>query len=145
MTCERIFLSQLHKRGFRLTPQRELVLFALHQIGHPATAEEIYALVAERSASVELSTIYRTLDLLGSMNLATVIDAGDKQRLFELVGSQAPHVHLVCRVCGRISGVEIDLFQPLLERFAEQDRFHADLSNLTIPGLCAECARAKAD
>ncbi len=143
MSCETIFLSQLRKRGFRLTPQREMILFALHQIGHPAPAEELFGLVAEKSASVEPSTIYRTLDLLSSMNLVTVIDTGEKQRLYELVGTQAPHMHLACRECGKIVGIGVDLFQPLFDRLEDQAHFHADLSNLTIHGLCEECKQAE--
>jgi Fur family ferric uptake transcriptional regulator len=90
MSCEALFLKELHQRGFRLTPQREMVLLVLHRIGHPASAEEIFARVGEKSASVEISTIYRTLDLLSSLNLVSVIDTGDKQRLYELIGAHTP-------------------------------------------------------
>jgi len=143
LSCETIFLNQLRKCGFRLTPQREMILSALHQIRHPAPAEELLALVAERSASVELSTIYRTLDLLNSMNLVTVIDKGDKQRLYELVGTKAPHMHLVCQECGKIIPIQIDLFQPLLSRLEDQAHFQVDLSKLTISGICEECKQAE--
>ena len=145
MTCETIFLDQLRKQSFRLTPQREMILLSLHQIGHPASAEELYALVTERSSSVELSTIYRTLDLLSSMNLLTIIDTGDKQRLYELCGTEAPHIHLVCKQCQKITGVEIEIFQPLLNHLNDQAHFYADLSKLTVPGLCEECKQAQLD
>ncbi len=141
MSCEAIFLKQLRRRGYRLTPQREAVLLVLHLIGHPATAEEIFAQVSARTARVELSTVYRTLDLLHSMNLVAIIDGGDKQRLFELVGVSIPHLHLVCRVCGKITGVELDLLRPLLDHIQEDTHFTPDLGNLTLPGICEECAR----
>lgn len=143
MSCETFFLNQLRKQGFRLTPQREMILSALHQIGHPAPVEELYALVAEKSVSLELSTIYRTLDLLSSMNLVAVIDIGDKQRLYELVGTRVPHNHLVCRECRKIIEVEVDLFQPLLDHLEDQAHFHADVGNLTVLGLCEECKQAE--
>ncbi|MBP1692328.1 MAG: putative Fur-family transcriptional regulator [Chloroflexi bacterium] len=139
MSCESTFLNQLRQLGFRLTPQREMVLLALHQIGHPAPAEVLFGMVAERSSSVEPSTIYRTLDLLVSMKLVNVIDTGEKQRYYELVGTELPHIHLACRVCGKISGIEIELFQPILDAIVKQNDFQADLSNLTILGLCGEC------
>ena len=140
MSCEELFLTQLRQRGYRLTPQRELVLLVLHQIGYPASADEIFELVSSQNASVELSTIYRTLDLLASMNLVSIIDAGDKQRLFELVGKEAPHLHLVCRTCGKIIGFESDLLLPLLESIKDSIHFAAEISSLTIPGFCAQCA-----
>lgn len=140
MSCEDLFVQQLRKRGFRLTPQREMVLRVLHQTGQPSTAEEIFALVAERSASVELSTVYRTLDLLVSMGMVTVIERSDKQHLFELSGPSTQHLHLVCRGCGAIIGLDFEAVQPLLEKIKAEMGFQAELTNLTIPGLCAGCA-----
>ena len=140
MSCESLFTEQLHQRRFRLTPQREMVLVELHQLGRPATAEEIYARVAQKSASVELSTVYRTLDLLNSMNLVTMIDCGDKQRQYELVGNIAPHIHLVCKNCGEIAGVDLGLLQPFLSHLKENAHFLADLGNFTISGLCEACS-----
>jgi Fur family ferric uptake transcriptional regulator len=99
--------------------------------------------VTERSSSIELSTVYRTLELLSSMNLVAMIDTGEKQRLYELVGTHDPHIHLVCQECRKITGVDVNLFQTLLNQLEDQAHFHVDLSNLTVPGLCAECKQAK--
>lgn len=140
MSCEEIFLKQLHQRGFRLTPQREQVLLVLHQLGRAASADEIYTRVAKLNANLELSTVYRTLDLLNSFDLVAVIDAGEKQRLFELRHDSAPHLHLVCRVCGKVVGVELDLLQPLLDHIQTTLHFRTDLNNFAISGLCANCA-----
>lgn len=142
MSCENLFLERLRQRGFRLTPQRELVLRVLHQVGHPATAEEIYDLVAQKSSSVELSTVYRTLDMMVDMHMVTLIEQADKQRLFELQGAASDHLHLVCRRCGKIVGVALEDVQPLVSALQEKAQFDIDLNNLTIPGLCAECAQA---
>lgn len=143
MSCEKFFNEQLRQRGFRLTPQRELVLTALHQTGHAATAEEIYERVRDRTTTVELSTVYRTLELLKSMGLVSRIETGEKQRLYHLGEAEAPHLHLVCRKCGGISGVEMQSFQPLLDFLKQEHHFAADLSNLSITGICAGCAAAE--
>ncbi|MDO8972058.1 MAG: transcriptional repressor, partial [Saprospiraceae bacterium] len=99
MSCEQLFQKQLRRQGLRLTPQREKVLSVLHAVGRAAAAEEIFTLVAQKDASVDRSTVYRTLDLLSEMGLAAVIDSGEKQRRYELSGIEAPHLHLVCRSC----------------------------------------------
>jgi Fur family ferric uptake transcriptional regulator len=145
LTCESIFIEQLRKQSYRLTPQREMILLSLHQIGHPATAEELFTLVGEKSSSIELSTIYRTLDLLSSMNLITVIDTGDKQRLYELCGTETPHLHLVCHNCHKITSVETEVLQPLLDQWETEAHFYADLSKLTVSGLCEECKQAQTE
>ncbi len=139
MSCEALFLEQLHHLGYRLTPQREMVLLILHEIGHPAAAEEIHALVAKKSSSVELSTVYRTLDLLNSMSLVSVIDKGDKQRFYELVENFAPHLHLACRSCGKIISVELDAIQSFLDSIQARFDFTADLGSITLQGLCEDC------
>jgi Fur family ferric uptake transcriptional regulator len=77
------------------------------------------------------------------MNLVSVIDKGDKQRLYELVGIKAPHIHFVCRECGKIIPVEIDLIHPLLSQLEDQAHFQVDLSKLTISGLCEACKQAE--
>jgi Fur family transcriptional regulator, ferric uptake regulator len=141
MSCEQEFFKQLHQRGFRLTPQRELVLKVLHQVDRPASVDELYACVAGTDPRVELSTVYRTLDLLTGMNLVTVIDSGDKQRRFELVERSAPHLHLVCRECGKITGIELAQLSALAEQIRAVAHFHTDFSNLTISGVCEKCAQ----
>ena len=64
MACESIFLEKLRKSGLRLTPQREMVLSVMHQIEGAATVEEIHSRVRALSTAVDISTVYRTLDLL---------------------------------------------------------------------------------
>ena len=142
MTCQEVFFKQLRERGFRLTPQREMVLSALHEIEGFATADEIYERVSALSSSVDISTVYRTLELLQNFHLVASVDPGDGQRRYELLGLHGQHFHLVCRSCGRIVGVEPRAIGSFATRMREQYDFEIDLEHLSIPGLCRECARA---
>jgi Fur family ferric uptake transcriptional regulator len=141
LTCETVFQNRLHQRGFRMTIQREIVLAALHQIGHPASAEELHELVAEKNTNIELSTVYRTLDLLNSMDLVTVIHTGNKTHLYELSGEHASHLCLVCHVCGKIIRVDIDRFQPFFNQLEDRSHFQIDLNNLSFQGICEGCRK----
>ena len=60
--------ERLRASGHRLTPQRELVLAAVETLGH-ATPDEVYAEVRTHSESINLSTVYRTLELLDELGL----------------------------------------------------------------------------
>ena len=140
MTCEQVFANELRLRGYRLTSQREAVLLALHEIAHPTSADEIFSLVAQKNVDVELTTVYRTLDLLNSIGLVAIIDSGDKQRLYELAAANHPHLHLVCNGCGRITGVDLDQFQPVIDRIKQLAHFSADLGSITVQGTCTDCA-----
>jgi len=142
MSCEKRFSNQLRQQGLRLTSQRKSVLFALHAMAHPASVEEIYTRAAANDAHLELTTVYRTLDLLHSLGMVIIIDRGDKQRLYELVENNTPHLHLVCRECGQITDVELSLFQPLVEILKNTIHFTSDLGSITIQGVCGHCESA---
>ena len=142
MTCEQAFFKELRERGFRLTPQREMVLSVLHEVEGFATADEIYARVSGFSSSVDISTVYRTLELLQDFHLVASVDPGDGQRRYELLGIHGQHFHLVCRSCGRIIGGEPRAIESFATRMKEEYDFEIDVEHLSIPGLCRECARA---
>jgi Fur family ferric uptake transcriptional regulator len=48
---------ELRERGLRLTPQRELVLSAVRELGH-ATPEEVAEKVRQSHPGINLSTVY---------------------------------------------------------------------------------------
>jgi Fur family ferric uptake transcriptional regulator len=141
MSCEELFFKQLREQGFRLTPQREMVLSALHEVEDFATAEELYDRVSAISSSVDISTVYRTLELLQDFHMVAAVDPGDGQRRYELLGIHGQHFHLVCRSCGKIIGVEPEAIDAFAARMKEAYDFEIDLEHLSIPGLCRECSR----
>ncbi|MCL7452152.1 MAG: transcriptional repressor [Anaerolineae bacterium] len=142
MACEQVFIRQLRERGFRLTPQREMILSVLHDIDGLATADEIYGRVHSISSSVDISTVYRTLDLLQGLDLVSCVDAGDDQRRYELLGVHGPHLHLVCQGCGQVIAADLEMAQAFAERLNVEYGFQAALDHLSIPGLCPACADA---
>ena len=142
MTCEKVFLERLRESGLRLTPQREMVLSVMHQIQGVATAEEIHTKVQALSSAIDISTVYRTLDLLKALHLVACIDPSDQQHRYELVGDHGPHLHLVCRSCGEIIGVEPEEVKSFTAHLRTVHGFEAELSAVTIPGLCQECQTA---
>jgi len=55
--------NEIRAKGLRLTPQRQLVLDAVRQLGH-ATPDEIAARVRQAHPGINLSTVYRNLETL---------------------------------------------------------------------------------
>ena len=140
MACEEVFIQELRERGFRLTPQREIVLSVMHEVEGLATVDEIYRRVRQRSAAVDISTIYRTLDLLQELQMVACVDPGDGQHRYELLGVHGPHIHLVCQSCGAVIGIEREAAQPLADRLWADHGFSVALDRLAIPGLCQPCS-----
>lgn len=145
MACEDLFIQQLRERGLRVTPQRELVLRVLHEIQGFATAEELCTRVQAIAASIDTSTVYRTLDLLAEFNLVSVLDTGEGQRRYELLGVHGLHHHLHCTRCNRVIGVAHAEFQPLLAQLQAHYGFTVTPSSWTFTGLCAECISVEAE
>jgi Fe2+ or Zn2+ uptake regulation protein len=92
MSCEKLLRDYLRKRGLRLTHQRELVLSVLHELEAPATAEEIFARVHTRSHNVDISTVYRTLELFQELRLVSGFDAGMAFRRTNIWASLPPTI-----------------------------------------------------
>src|SRR3954462_3541324 len=98
--AEQGWQAQLRARGYRLTPQRQLVLEAVGKLGH-ATPEEIAADVRQTAAAVNISTVYRTLELLEGLGLVQHTPLGHGAPTYS-IPSDDDHVHLVCRDCGGV-------------------------------------------
>lgn len=140
MSCERRFETELRRRGLRLTQQRKAILSVMHEVPDLVTADEIHRRAARVNPSIELSTVYRTLDLLQSLGLVAAVDQGDKQLRYKHVGLEPPHFHLVCSRCGRVSAVPLKEGARFASRMESEHGFHVDLSHVTLTGLCEECA-----
>ena len=144
MSCETDFIRGLRERGFRITPQREMVLNVLHQVEGFVTVEELFQHVRALSAAVDISTVYRTLDLLQEFQLVAAIEGSDGQRRYDLLTDHGPHIHLVCAGCGEVTGAAVDTIQAGVRQIAERYGFVVDLAQLQLPGQCARCHAAVA-
>src|SRR5262249_36724508 len=93
--------NALRARGYRVTPQRQPGTAAVTKLEH-ATPEEIWADVQQTASGVNISTIYRALELLEQLGLVTHTHLGHGAPRYHLA-AEAEHVHLVCAECGRIT------------------------------------------
>ena len=140
MERHRDIINKLTEKGYRLTPQRMMVLDAIENSGNHISAEEIYAQVAEKYPYVNISTVYRTLDLLKRLGLVTETDLGGG-RLRYHPADKGHHHHLVCQECGRIIDLDESVLYPLKETLRREYKFDADLRHLGIFGHCAKCRK----
>jgi len=137
MSCHTASAESLRSSGVRLTPQRMMILEAVHHLPGHATAEEILAYVQARHPYVDLSTVYRTLDLLVLRGVVVPFEAGGAATAFEV--ATQPHHHLVCRRCGAVAETGTRPLRQLARRLAAEHGFRAELDHLAIRGLCATC------
>jgi Fur family ferric uptake transcriptional regulator len=129
----------LRSRGLRLTAQRQLVLEAVYELGH-ATPDQVHTKVSATAAGVNITTVYRTLELLEELGLVTHAHLSHGAPTFHAVGDDQ-HVHLVCRACGEVSEVSPGVLSELSDTLGREHGFRIDIGHVALFGLCAGCGR----
>ena len=129
----------LRERGQRMTPQRQLILEAVQQLEGHISAEAVHARVAARFPQVNISTVYRTLELLQDLGLVTHTHFDDGVAQYHRA-DQGVHQHLVCRQCGSEQELGLELLEPLGLELRRRHGFQADLAHFALVGLCRACA-----
>jgi Fur family ferric uptake transcriptional regulator len=129
--------AELRAKGYRLTPQRQLVLEAVNALGH-ATPDEIVEQVRRTASGVNISTVYRTLELLEELELVTHTHLGHGAPTYH-AASEDEHVHLVCRVCGHVDEVTHEVVADVVRRVGAERGFTVDVGHFAIFGVCAGC------
>ncbi|RBQ21954.1 transcriptional repressor [Spongiactinospora rosea] len=129
--------EELRSRGYRVTPQRQLVLEAVKELEH-ATPEDICVRVRETARGVNISTVYRTLELLEELGMVTHTHLGHGAPTYHLA-ADADHVHLVCRGCGEVTEIRPELVQSLVTTLDTELGFDTDVRHLTVFGRCRTC------
>jgi Fur family ferric uptake transcriptional regulator len=132
--------DRLHARGYRVTPQRTLVLAAVNDLGH-ATPEEILVRVQADSPKVNLSTVYRTLEVLEDVGLVTHAHLGHGSPTYHSVDEDL-HIHLVCRQCDGIDSIPASSARDFLGALERDRGFATDVGHMAIHGVCRSCREA---
>lgn len=133
---------ELRDKGYRLTPQRQLVLEAVTTLGH-ATPDEILTEIHKTASGINISTVYRTLELLEHLELVKHTHLGHGAPTYHPAG-HSNHLHLVCRDCGGVTEVEPGLAAPLADTVESRYGFDIDLQHFAIFGRCGDCAQIRA-
>ena len=129
--------SRLRDSGYRLTPQRELILAAVDRLGH-ATPDEVLAEVHQQSSAINASTVYRTLEVLEDLGLVHHAHLSDRAPTYHSA-TDHEHFHLVCRNCQRVVSVGPDVLQPLADLLRDEHGFVVDVGHLTVFGQHVAC------
>jgi Fur family ferric uptake transcriptional regulator len=130
--------AQLRAHGYRITPQRQLVLQAVEELQH-ATPEEILAHVQTTAAGVNLSTVYRALEVLEEVDLVTHAHLDHRAPTYH-AKSLHQHIHLVCTRCSQVEGIDAQIAARLIGELAVQHGFSVDISHMTLHGTCRACS-----
>jgi Fur family transcriptional regulator, ferric uptake regulator len=135
--------SDLRARGYRLTPQRQLVLEAVEKLVH-STPDAILAEVRRTAGSVNISTVYRTLELLEELGLVSHAHLGHGAPTYHLA-DRHHHMHLVCARCTDVIEADLSVAEPFTRALRERFGFETDMTHFAIFGTCATCRAKQAE
>jgi Fur family ferric uptake transcriptional regulator len=137
--CKTI-IDELSNRGYRITPQREMIINAISHSSDHLSAEEIFAQVQKLTQATNIATVYRTLDMLWEEGFANKNDLGEGKVVYA-ARQHGSHIHLVCRICDQVFDSDPQILISLGEILHSHDNFIADLDHLSIFGVCADCQK----
>lgn len=131
------------ERGIRITQQRRAILQVMETASKHLDASQLLRKAKKIDASVDRSTVYRTLRLLKRQGLIDELDLmhlnGEKHYYERRLNRD--HIHMACLRCGKIMEFVSDVFDTLKGEVERDCRFHIVVSRLEIGGYCAACSK----
>jgi len=137
---ERKVVATLRQHGYKLTPQRRVVIQAIASNQDHLTPTAIYEKVHQDKPNIGLVTIYRTLEVLAKLELICELHAGNSCRSYT-ISAPGHHHHLICSNCGKVidfTGYDLGEIQ---ERLSKGTGFRIDGHLLEFIGLCQACQK----
>lgn len=129
----------LTAHGLRYTKQREAIIHTLqHNDPSLISAEDILNQVIKENPNLNLTTVYRTLDLLKSLNLVDKITNEEGLSHYKISCAIHHHHHIICTQCGKTEMID---FCPMntLAKLSEDKGFALTNHRLELYGLCSRC------
>lgn len=131
-------IATLADHGYRMTaPRRAIIASALHQ-ERPFTAEQLVADAANTTGESGRSTVYRTLEILASLDVLTRILDGSGRPVY-VAGAPVHRHHLVCAGCGATVPFNACPVADLADTLGRENDFEVHGHLLEIFGTCGDC------
>lgn len=127
----------LKEKGIKITKGRIEILNILKNSEISLSAEKIYQINKCNDININLSTVYRTLELFEEKELIEKITLNDGVFSYKLKGKTHRH-HLECDICHK----EVEIPCPMLqiqEMVQNSTGFTLTDHDLIMKGICKDC------
>ena len=132
-------LSQIKKKGHRVTKSRELICKILENSGHAHfTVDELYKKVTKKNADIDLATVYRTLELLGEIGLIAHLHQAHGSGIYFLKNNENT-MHIICLDCNKIIDVSSKSYNKINNLLMNETQFKLIRNNFIYSGVCGNC------
>ena len=132
--------NELKEVGLKITMPRVKILSLLESAdSHHLSAETVYQKLRDQGEDVGLATVYRVLTQFEVAGLVKRHNFEDGHSVFELESGEH-HDHMVCVKCGSVEEFLDSVIEERQEKIAVDANFKTTDHNLTIYGICRDCA-----
>jgi len=121
-----------------MTSPRRAVVDAVLGRGRPFTAEQIVAELRDQAPGIGRATVYRTLEILASIDVLTRFLQADGRPAY-IVGVPGHRHHLVCSNCGAVVAFTRCPVDDLVRDLTRDTDFAIQGHLLEVFGVCPDC------
>lgn len=132
------YIGVMHNRGYRVTPQRMAVLDAICEGEGHSTLGAIYARARKQDPQIDMSTVYRSVELFENLGLVVSVEFEGHEKGCEISKAQ-PHHHLICKQCRRELDIDTQLVDAFYQTLKQKQGYAVTMDHLVLNGLCPDC------
>ena len=137
-------LKTLQESGFKITPQREMIVRFLAKSDKALSPYDIRTKLKKQKITADVVIIYRALETLEKLSLAHKVLAVNgyiRCNTDQIRGKNFCHHYLLCKKCHKLDEVEGEDLTKLETKIAKTKKFRVDSHYLEFTGVCKDCAR----
>ena len=128
-----------NSQGLKNTKSRNLIYKILEQSDVPVTSEQIFLKLKDSDAIINLSTVYRVLEIFVSKGIAikSTVTSNNKS-IFELNRMEHRH-HMICVNCKKVFALDNCPLEEYEKKIKSKMGFDVTGHKLEIFGYCKNC------
>ncbi|HEV2529288.1 MAG TPA: Fur family transcriptional regulator [Thermomicrobiales bacterium] len=134
-------VTVLGQHGYRTTTPRQAVVDAVLRYQRPFTAEQIVADLKASHPSLGRATVYRTLEILASVDVLTRVLGPDGHSAY-VVGVPGHRHHLICSRCGVAVAFTQCPMDDLVRSLTRDTDYEIEGHLIEVFGVCPQCRAA---
>lgn len=135
------YTELLHGAGLKSTVSRIRVMKLFSTAKKPLCIKDIFDKLKVKDASIDMVTIYRTINILSKNNIVHRVDFCEDSAYYELTDDTRDHHHITCTNCRKRSDVELCPFAECEMRLRKELPLFATITRHSVEyfGLCKRC------
>ena len=140
---ENIYTEQLKNNGLKNTPQRIAILDILFIEEQPISVDDIYIKLKEKNISINLSTVYRSIEAMEEKKIISKLDFLNEGKAYYEYNKAGHRHYLICKGCKKITTIyscPLELYEKTLE---QNTNYKIDEHKLCLYGYCPNCNKNK--